>query len=94
VPSREHRLSTVGWSDRIITIERGRLIEDGTHVLRDRESLQGIELHRHHGLWGYRKRPSTAVARTVVDLAQRDIELTFASEIAEHSTKSMPFGCS
>ena len=26
-----HRLSTVRWSDRIITIERGRLIEDGTH---------------------------------------------------------------
>ena len=26
-----HRLSTVRWSDRIMTIERGRLIEDGTH---------------------------------------------------------------
>jgi subfamily B ATP-binding cassette protein HlyB/CyaB len=26
-----HRLSTVRWSDRIVTIERGRLIEDGTH---------------------------------------------------------------
>jgi subfamily B ATP-binding cassette protein HlyB/CyaB len=26
-----HRLSTVRWSDRIITVERGRLIEDGTH---------------------------------------------------------------
>ena len=26
-----HRLSTVRRSDRIITIERGRLVEDGTH---------------------------------------------------------------
>ena len=26
-----HRLSTVRWSNRIITIERGRLIEEGTH---------------------------------------------------------------
>jgi len=26
-----HRLSAVRWSDRIITIERGRVIEDGTH---------------------------------------------------------------
>jgi ATP-binding cassette, subfamily B, bacterial HlyB/CyaB len=26
-----HRLSTVRRSDRIITIDRGRLVEDGTH---------------------------------------------------------------
>jgi subfamily B ATP-binding cassette protein HlyB/CyaB len=26
-----HRLSTVRRADRIITIERGRIIEDGTH---------------------------------------------------------------
>ncbi len=26
-----HRLSTVRWTDRILTIERGRLVEDGTH---------------------------------------------------------------
>jgi ATP-binding cassette, subfamily B, bacterial HlyB/CyaB len=26
-----HRLSTVRGSDRILTIERGRLVEDGTH---------------------------------------------------------------
>jgi subfamily B ATP-binding cassette protein HlyB/CyaB len=26
-----HRLSTVRWTDRIITIDRGRLVEDGSH---------------------------------------------------------------
>jgi subfamily B ATP-binding cassette protein HlyB/CyaB len=26
-----HRLSTVRWTERIITIDRGRLVEDGTH---------------------------------------------------------------
>jgi subfamily B ATP-binding cassette protein HlyB/CyaB len=26
-----HRLSTVRWTDRILTLDRGRLIEDGTH---------------------------------------------------------------
>ena len=26
-----HRLSAVRWTDRIITIDRGRLVEDGTH---------------------------------------------------------------
>jgi ATP-binding cassette, subfamily B, bacterial HlyB/CyaB len=26
-----HRLSTVRASDRIVTLERGRLVEDGTH---------------------------------------------------------------
>ena len=26
-----HRLSTVRWTDRIVTIDRGRLVEDGTH---------------------------------------------------------------
>jgi subfamily B ATP-binding cassette protein HlyB/CyaB len=26
-----HRLSTVRWTDRIVTIDHGRLVEDGTH---------------------------------------------------------------
>jgi subfamily B ATP-binding cassette protein HlyB/CyaB len=26
-----HRLSTVRYADRIVTVERGRIVEDGTH---------------------------------------------------------------
>src|SRR5437879_554696 len=44
-----HRLSTVRWSDRIITIERGRLVEDGTHDELVRRGGRYASLHRLQG---------------------------------------------
>ena len=41
-----HRLSTVRWSNRIITIERGRLVEDGTHDELIRTGGRYASLHR------------------------------------------------
>jgi ATP-binding cassette, subfamily B, bacterial HlyB/CyaB len=41
-----HRLSTVRLSDRIITIERGRLVEDGTHDELVRTGGRYASLHR------------------------------------------------
>ena len=41
-----HRLSTVRTADRIITIERGRLIEDGTHDTLIRSGGRYASLHR------------------------------------------------
>jgi subfamily B ATP-binding cassette protein HlyB/CyaB len=41
-----HRLSTVRFSDRIITIDRGRLVEDGTHDELVRTGGRYASLHR------------------------------------------------
>jgi subfamily B ATP-binding cassette protein HlyB/CyaB len=41
-----HRLSTVRTADRIITIERGRLVEDGTHDALIRSGGRYAALHR------------------------------------------------
>ena len=41
-----HRLSTVRTADRIITIERGRLVEDGTHDALLRSGGRYATLHR------------------------------------------------
>jgi subfamily B ATP-binding cassette protein HlyB/CyaB len=41
-----HRLSTVRTCDRIITIERGRLVEDGTHDELLRSGGRCAALHR------------------------------------------------
>ena len=41
-----HRLSTVRLSDRIITIDRGRLVEDGTHDELVRTGGRYASLHR------------------------------------------------
>jgi len=41
-----HRLSTVRRADRIITIERGRLVEDGTHDELVRTGGRYATLHR------------------------------------------------
>jgi ABC-type transporter Mla maintaining outer membrane lipid asymmetry ATPase subunit MlaF len=40
-----HRLSTVRNSDRIITIERGRIVEDGTHDELIRSNGRYAKLH-------------------------------------------------
>jgi len=41
-----HRLSTVRTSDRIVTLERGRLIEDGTHEALIKTGGRYASLHR------------------------------------------------
>src|SRR5260370_42628650 len=41
-----HRLSTVRHTDRILTIERGRLVEDGTHDELVRTGGRYANLHR------------------------------------------------
>ena len=41
-----HRLSTVRWTDRILTIERGRLVEDGTHDQLIKTGGRYASLHR------------------------------------------------
>jgi ATP-binding cassette, subfamily B, bacterial HlyB/CyaB len=41
-----HRLSTVRAADRIITIDRGRLVEDGTHEDLVRLGGRYAQLHR------------------------------------------------
>ena len=40
-----HRLSTVRNSDRIVTLERGRLVEDGTHDQLIRSDGRYAKLH-------------------------------------------------
>ena len=44
-----HRLSTVRNADRIVTIERGRLVEDGTHDALIGTGGRYARLHRHAG---------------------------------------------
>jgi subfamily B ATP-binding cassette protein HlyB/CyaB len=44
-----HRLSTVRRADRIITIERGRIVEDGTHDELIRTGGRYATLHRLQG---------------------------------------------
>ena len=41
-----HRLSTVRMADRIITIERGRIVEDGSHEELIRSGGRYATLHR------------------------------------------------
>jgi subfamily B ATP-binding cassette protein HlyB/CyaB len=41
-----HRLSTVRMADRIITIERGRIVEDGSHDQLVRTGGRYATLHR------------------------------------------------
>jgi subfamily B ATP-binding cassette protein HlyB/CyaB len=41
-----HRLSTVRAADRIVTIERGRLVEDGTHDALMKTGGRYASLHR------------------------------------------------
>ena len=41
-----HRLSAVRWTDRILTIERGRLVEDGTHDQLIKTGGRYASLHR------------------------------------------------
>jgi subfamily B ATP-binding cassette protein HlyB/CyaB len=40
-----HRLSTVRYADRIITIERGRIVEDGSHDQLIRSNGRYAKLH-------------------------------------------------
>jgi len=44
-----HRLSTVRAADRIVTLERGRLVEDGTHDALIKTSGRYAALHRLQG---------------------------------------------
>ena len=44
-----HRLSTVRAADRIVTIERGRLVEDGTHEALIKTGGRYATLHRMQG---------------------------------------------
>ena len=44
-----HRLSTVRAADRIITLERGRMVEDGTHDALIRSGGRYATLHRMQG---------------------------------------------
>jgi len=41
-----HRLSTVRAADRIVTLDRGRLVEDGTHDALIKTSGRYASLHR------------------------------------------------
>ena len=41
-----HRLSTVRATDRIVTLERGRLVEDGTHDALIKTGGRYASLHR------------------------------------------------
>jgi subfamily B ATP-binding cassette protein HlyB/CyaB len=44
-----HRLSTVRTADRIVTLERGRLVEDGTHEALIKTGGRYASLHRLQG---------------------------------------------
>jgi subfamily B ATP-binding cassette protein HlyB/CyaB len=44
-----HRLSTVRTADRIVTLERGRLVEDGTHETLIKTGGRYASLHRLQG---------------------------------------------
>jgi subfamily B ATP-binding cassette protein HlyB/CyaB len=44
-----HRLSTVRSADRIVTLERGRLVEDGTHDALIKTGGRYATLHRMQG---------------------------------------------
>jgi subfamily B ATP-binding cassette protein HlyB/CyaB len=41
-----HRLSTIRRCDRIITVDRGRVVEDGTHDELIRQGGRYAQLHR------------------------------------------------
>jgi subfamily B ATP-binding cassette protein HlyB/CyaB len=44
-----HRLSTVRTADRIVTLERGRLVEDGSHETLVKTGGRYASLHRLQG---------------------------------------------
>jgi len=44
-----HRLATVRAADRIVTLERGRMVEDGTHDALIKTSGRYAALHRMQG---------------------------------------------